>query len=49
MKTLNENLTIEEAMELFKFKGPVSFPATSHNIKMMSLVVLTKFKSLHSK
>ena len=49
MKTLNEKLTIEEAMELFKFKGPVNFPATSHNIKMMSLVVLNQLKNLQSK
>jgi hypothetical protein len=49
MKTLNEKLTIEEAMELFKFKGPVNFPATSHNIKMMSLVVINQLKKLQTK
>jgi len=49
MTTFNEKLTIEEATELVKFKGTVNYPKTSHNIKMMTLVVLNQLKKLQTK
>ena len=46
MKTFNQTLTIEEATELFKFKGETIFPKTNHNIKMMALVIDNYLKSI---
>jgi hypothetical protein len=46
MKTFNEKLTIEQATELFKFKGEIMFPKTQHNLNIMSLVISNYLKSL---
>jgi hypothetical protein len=49
MTTFNEKLTIEEAAEILKFRGPVMFPKTSHNIKMMALLIDNQLKALRGK
>jgi hypothetical protein len=46
MKTFNEKLTIEQATELFKFKGVTMFPKTQHNLKIMALVIDNHLKGL---
>jgi len=46
MKTFNEKLTIEQATELFKFKGATMFPKTQHNLKIMALVIDNHLKKL---
>lgn len=46
MKTFNQELTLEQAIELFKFKGETMFPKTQHNIKMMALVIDNHLKTL---
>ena len=46
MKTFNQELTLEQAIELFKFKGETIFPKTQHNIKMMALAIDNHLKTL---
>lgn len=46
MTTFNQNLTLEQATELFNFKGETMFPKTLHNIKMMALVIDNHLKSI---
>jgi hypothetical protein len=46
MKTFNEKLTIEQATELFKFKGATMFPKTAHNLSIMALVIDNHLKGL---
>jgi hypothetical protein len=46
MKTFNEKLTLEQATELFKFKGATIFPKTEHNLKIMALVIDNHLKGL---
>jgi hypothetical protein len=46
MKTFNEKLTIEQATELFKFKGATMFPKTAHNLSIMAIVIDNHLKEL---
>ena len=46
MKTFNQELTLEQATELFKFKGEVMFPKTKHNVKIMALVIDNHLKTI---
>lgn len=46
MTTFNNNLTIEEATAIYKFKGPTMFPKTQHNMKMMRQVIDNHLKEL---
>ena len=47
MTTFNQTLTIQEATELFKFKGQAMFPKTNHNLKMMAKVIDNYLKNLN--
>lgn len=49
MSTFNEKMTIEEATQMFKFKGTAMFPNTRHNREMMALVVEAHLKALQGK
>ena len=46
MTTFNQKLTLEQATELFNFKGETMFPKTAHNIKMMALVIDNHLKQI---
>jgi hypothetical protein len=46
MTTFNQSLTLQQATELFNFKGETMFPKTQHNIKMMALVIEAHLKSI---
>ena len=46
MKTFNQELTLEQATELFQFKGETMYPKTNHNVKMMALVIDNHLKSI---
>jgi len=46
MTTFNQELTFDQATELFKYVGATQYPSTDHNKKMMAKVIDCHLKSL---
>jgi hypothetical protein len=49
MTIFNLEMTIDEAMSLYHFRGQISYPDTPHNRKMMAQVVHNHLQKLHGR
>lgn len=49
MTSFNKELTIEEATELFNFRGTAMWPDTKHNRRVMASLIAEKLRKLQGK